>query len=132
MCKTIKQKVKFRAPPEQVFRLLADAKLHAKLTGQAARISKKAGGAFSTRAGFIRGIVVESVPGQRLVQAWRRKEFPEGVFSMATFQLTRTKSGGTELVLTHRGVPKDLIPEIEQDWRKRYWEKIKEHWQGTK
>jgi len=36
-----------------------------------------------------------------------------------------TKSGGTELVLTHRGVPKDLIPQVEKDWRQRYWDKIK-------
>ena len=40
-----------------------------------------------------------------------------GVFSMAAVTLTPTPNGGTELVLTHRGVPKDLIPETEQAWR---------------
>jgi hypothetical protein len=28
-------------------------------------------------------------------------------------------------VLTHRGVPKDLIPETEHNWREQYWSRIK-------
>ena len=35
---------------------------------------------------------------------------------MVAVTLTPTTDGGTELVLTHRGVPKDLIPETEQAW----------------
>ncbi|HMC23524.1 MAG TPA: hypothetical protein VKL19_16830 [Thermoanaerobaculia bacterium] len=35
-------------------------------------------------------------------------------------QFTPTPDGGTELLLTHRGVPKDLIPETEQTWREQY------------
>src|SRR5688572_20551190 len=126
MCKTIKQKVKFRASPELVYELLADSKRHARLTGRKAAISRKVGGPFSTRGGHVTGINVDLVPGKRLVQAWRTKDFPAGIFSMATFQLTAAKRGGTELELTHRGVPKTLIPKIERDWRKYYWERIRE------
>lgn len=125
MCKTIKQRVKFRLGPERIYSLLVDSKLHSELTGQKAVISRKIGGAFSSRAGRVSGINVDLVPGKRVVQAWRMKEFPVGIFSMATFQLSRTKDGGTELVLTHRGVPKELIPDVEKDWRKFYWEKIR-------
>ena len=39
--------------------------------------------------------------------------------------LTPTPDVGTELVLVHRGVPKDLIPETEQAWRDQYWSRIK-------
>jgi uncharacterized protein YndB with AHSA1/START domain len=125
MCKTIKQKVKFKASPEAVYRVLTDAKRHALLTGESAKIARKVGGAFSTRAGRVRGILVDLVPGKRVVQAWRSREFPEGVFSMAAFELTRQKDGGTLLVLTHRGVPKDLIPQIEADWRATYWANLR-------
>ena len=125
MCKTIKQKVKFRASPEWVYELLTDSKRHALLTGKRAEISRKVGGPFSTQGGQVTGINVDLVPGERLVQAWRTKEFPTGIFSMATFQFFRAKTGGTELVLTHRGVPKKLIPKIEKAWRKFYWEKIR-------
>jgi len=66
------------------------------------------------------------VPGKRLVQAWRRHDFPDGVYSMAAITLAPTARGGTELVLTHRGVPKHLIPETEAYWRQCYWARMKE------
>ncbi|EOQ95686.1 hypothetical protein LEP1GSC195_3649 [Leptospira wolbachii serovar Codice str. CDC] len=44
---------------------------------------------------------------------------------MASFTFKETSEGGTEVVLTHRGVPKELIPGIEEDWRQNYWDKIR-------
>lgn len=125
MCKTIKQRVKFRASPAIVYDLLADSDKHSALTGKKATISGEVGGIFSTSANEVSGVNVDLVPGRRIVQAWRHRKFPEGVFSMAAVTLTPTSDGGTELVLTHRGVPKDLIPETEQAWREQYWSKIK-------
>ena len=123
MCKTIKQRVKFKAAPDAVYDLLADSKKHTEVTGRKANISGKIGGTFST--GDVTGVNVDLVPARRIVQAWRHRRFPEGVFSMAAVTLTPTPDGGTELVLTHRGVPKDLIPETEQAWRDQYWSRIK-------
>lgn len=127
MCKTIKQKVKFNASSDVIYRLLTDSKLHSTFSGKKANISKKVGGAFSVYSGDITGINVDLAPGKRIVQAWRAKDFPTGIFSMATFNLAPTPSGGTEVVLTHRGVPKDLIPRIEKDWRESYWNKMKHY-----
>ena len=125
MCKTIKQRVKFKAGPATIYDLLADSEKHSAVTGRKATISREVGGKFSTSANDVTGINVDLVPGRRIVQAWRHRRFPEGVFSMAAFTLTPTPDGGTELVLTHRGVPKDLIPETEQTWRDQYWSRIK-------
>ena len=125
MCKTIKQKVKFKAAPVTVYELLADSKKHSAVTGKKASISRKIGGTFSAAVNRSSGINVDLVPGKRIVQAWRGARFPEGIFSMAAFALSPTSDGGTELVLTHRGVPKALIPETEEAWRDLYWKKIK-------
>ena len=125
MCKTIKQRVKFKAPPAKIYELLADSEKHSAITGRKAIISGSVGGTFSTSENDVTGINVDLVPGRRIVQAWRHRRFPEGVFSMAAFTLTPTSDGGTELVLTHRGVPKDLIPETEQTWREQYWSRMK-------
>ena len=46
---------------------------------------------------------------------------------MATFNLKPTAKNGTELVLIHRGVPKEMIPSIEAGWRKYNWDKIKSY-----
>jgi uncharacterized protein YndB with AHSA1/START domain len=126
MCKTIKQKVRFKAAPETIYGVLADSRKRSALTGRKASISSKVGGEFSTDNGHVTGVNVDLVPAKRLVQAWRRDDFPEGVYSMAAITLAATPSGGTELVLTHRGVPKKLIPETEDYWRRIYWDRLKE------
>ena len=125
MCKTIKQRVKFKATPAKIYNLLADSRNHSAVTGRKANISRKIGGTFSASGNEVSGVNVDLVPGRRIVQAWRHRRFPEGVFSMAAVTLTPTSDGGTELVLTHRGVPKDLIPETEEAWRDQYWSRIK-------
>ena len=126
MCKTIKHKVRFKTPPETIYDLLADSRMRTEVTGREALISDKIGGKFSTDAGQVTGVNVDLVPGRRLVQAWRRKDFPEGIYSMAAITLAPTPSGGTELVLTHRGVPKHLLDQIEDYWRAVYWAPMKE------
>jgi len=127
MCKTIKQKVRFKAAPDAVYRVLADSAERTKVTGRKAHISKKIGGAFSADNGAVTGVNVDLLPGKRLVQAWRRNDFPDGIYSMAAVTLTPTGDGGTELVLTHRGVPKWLIDSTEDHWRRDYWDKIRAH-----
>jgi uncharacterized protein YndB with AHSA1/START domain len=127
MCKTINQRVKFKADPATIYDLLADSRKHSAIIGRQATISRKIGGAFTIGESDVTGINVDLVPGRRIVQAWRHRRFPEGIFSMAAFTLKATPDGGTELVLTHRGVPKDLIPETEQAWRDQYWTRIKAH-----
>jgi len=131
MCKTIKQRVKFKADPATVYDLLADSEKHSAITGRRAIISTKIGGAFSIDESEVTGINVDLVPGQRIVQAWRHRRFPEGIFSMAALTLRPTPDGGTELVLVHRGVPKELIPETEQAWRDRYWRRMKSYLDQT-
>jgi len=127
MCKTIKQRVKFKADPATIYDLLADSRKHAAITGKPASISTKIGGTFSIGDRDVTGVNVDLVPGVRIVQAWRHRRFPEGIFSMAAVTLKPTADGGTELVLTHRGVPKDLIPETEQTWREQYWQRMKSY-----
>ncbi len=46
MCKTIKQKVTFKASPKIIYDLLVDSKSHSAFTGQKAHISKKVGVVF--------------------------------------------------------------------------------------
>jgi hypothetical protein len=110
MCKTISQKVKFRAEPVDVYRHLVST-------------SDKVGRRFRSGAGY--GVVVDLAPARRVVRAWRESDYPEGVFSMAAVTL-RPVDTGTELKLTHRGVPKDLIPRTEERWRRDYWDRIRE------
>jgi len=130
MCKTIKQKVKFKAPPDSIYKMLSDSKAQSELTGKKAAISNKVGGSFSILSGEIQGVIVDLAVGKRIVQACRRSDFPDGIFSMAAFNLKPTADGGTELELVHRGDPKHLIAQIETGWREVFWKRIKQHLEG--
>ncbi len=126
MCKTIKHKVRFKASPREVYDALADSEQRSALTGSRAVIGAAVGDRFSTDDGRVTGVNVDLVPGERLVQAWRRDDdFPDGVYSMAAITMAPTPKGGTELVLTHRGVPKPLLDEMETYWRTVYWSPMK-------
>ncbi len=127
MCRTIHQKVKFKAAPDVIYQLLTDSKKYGEVTGKKASIGTAAGKTFSVYGGQATGLIVELVRGKRIVQAWRGHSFPEGVFSMVTINLKPHASGNTELDLIHRGVPKAMIPFIENDWRKYNWEPIKNY-----
>ncbi len=112
-------------PLATIYELLADSKNYSGVTGRRAAISRRIGGTFSVSGKDVSGINMDLVPGERIVQAWRHLRFLNGIFSMAAVTLNPTTDGGTELVLTHRGVPKDLISETELAWREQYWSRIK-------
>lgn len=130
MCKTIIQKARFHAQASDIYQILTDSATRTRVSGKKARISQKIGGEFHSDGGFVEGVVVDYKRGERFIQAWRNRRFPRGVFSMASFYLQPTPTG-TEMRLIHRGVPKDLIPQVEKSWRALI-RQIKAHLQKAK
>jgi uncharacterized protein YndB with AHSA1/START domain len=124
--KTIHQEVNFKASPAKVYESLMDAKAFAAATGAPARIDGKIGGAVSAFGGMITGINVELVPGQRIVQAWRAGNWPEGIHSIVRFELAAA-GGGTKLTLDHSGAPDGSEEMLEGGWHKMYWEPLTKH-----
>lgn len=103
-----------------------DAKQHAEFTGAPAEIDSKAGGAFSCHAGHVLGRYVELIPNQRIVMAWRIKDWDEGVYSIVRIEL-KDQGEETLLVLQHTAVPDDKLPHIETGWHSKYWEPLKKY-----
>lgn len=125
MTKTIRQQVLLPAAPKKVYAALMEEKQHAAFTEGAAKISKKVGGAFSCYDGYITGLNVELVPGQRIVQAWRSQDWPAGTFSLVTFALKAAAGGKTKLTFTHLGVPASDYKDKSEGWRTYYWAPLK-------
>jgi activator of HSP90 ATPase len=124
MPRTIHQTMTFKATPHQVYEALMDSAQHAQFSGATAHISRQVGGEFSTYDGYIQGRNVELVPDARIVQRWRASDWPEGVDSEITFELTALPSG-TRLRFTHRGVPDEQHDAIKQGWIDYYWKPMK-------
>ena len=127
MSNSIRQAVIIKASPQRVYDALLDAKQFSAFTGGApAEIDSNAGGAFSCFGGMITGRNVELVPNQRIVQAWRGGNWPEGVYSIVKFELD-AQGSETRLTLDHSAFPEGNAEHLEGGWHKMYWEPLKKY-----
>ena len=125
MFEPIHQEVVFKADPERIYRALTDAKQFSDFTGGApTEISPEIGGLFSCFGGMITGRQLELIPQQRIVQAWRVKNWEPGVYSIVRFELKREGSG-TRLVFHHDGFPQENRAHLESGWKENDWEPLK-------
>lgn len=125
MSAAIHQEIEFDAPPKRVYQALLDAKQFSQFSGGApAEIDAKEGGAFSCFGGMISGRNVELRENQRIVQAWRAGNWPEGVYSIANFELSAT-GAGSKLSFSHNGFPETMREHLDGGWHKMYWEPLK-------
>jgi uncharacterized protein YndB with AHSA1/START domain len=127
MSEPIHQEVVFNAAPARIYEVLMDSGEHAAFTANgAADISREAGGAFSTHGGHITGRNIELVPGRRIVQAWRVKGWPDGMYSVVRFEL-QGEGDRTRLVFDHWGAPDDQRAHLAEGWTARYWEPLRKY-----
>jgi activator of HSP90 ATPase len=127
MADAIEQEVVFNASPKRVYDALLDSKQFSELSGGApAEISRDPGGRFSCFGGMITGRNVELISNQRIVQAWRAGNWPEGVYSIVKFELN-TQGPDVRLSLHHAGFPKGNREHLESGWHKMYWEPLKKY-----
>ena len=126
MSHEIKQTVTFQCDPKTIFDILTVSKLHKQFSGYKARITKKAGGEFHVYNPYIEGYTLKIIKNKLLVQAWRRKDWPEEVYSIVTFKLQSVGKNKTQLKLVHSGVPAKLLTqELKDNWKEYYWKPIK-------
>jgi uncharacterized protein YndB with AHSA1/START domain len=118
----IHQEVTINASPGAVYDVLTKSDAFAKMTGgRAANISPEAGGSISLFGGDIEGRNVELKPGRRVVQAWRPKAWPEGIYSIVRFELS-PEGKGTRLSFDQIGYPDEAHAMLDGGWHKMYWE----------
>jgi len=120
---SIHQEVTFNAAPARLYQALVDSKRFAEVTGVPATGDSTEGAPFSAFGGHITGRHVELVPGKRVVQAWRAKTWPEGVYSVVRFEL-QAEGSGTKLVFDHAGFPPDMKEHLASGWQTNYWDKL--------
>ncbi len=118
----IHQEIDIKGSPKAVYEILTSSEKFAKMTGgRDAKIAAEEGGAVSLFGGDIQARNVELVPGKRVVQAWRSGAWPEGVYSIVRFELTKAGSG-TRLSFDQSGYPEGTHEMLSGGWQKMYWE----------
>lgn len=133
---SIHQEVTFKAEPARVYAALVDARLFQKVIllsaavksgmvkpTRAAEIQHEPGGAFSLFGGHISGRIIELLPNQRIVQAWRPADWAPGIYSIVRFELGKNGTG-TRLVFDHTGFPMGQAEHLAAGWKGNYWEPL--------
>ena len=127
MATAIHQERHFDAPPARVYQALIDGTEFSAMTGGApAEIGDQPGAAFSAFGGGITGRQLELVPDVRIVQAWRASAWPEGVYSVARFEI-QADDPGTRVVFEHTGFPDGERDHLATGWDTNYWEPLARH-----
>jgi activator of HSP90 ATPase len=119
----IHQEVSLNAAPSRIYQALVEAKHFGELTGAPASGASEEGAAFSAFGGHITGRHVELVPGKRVVQAWRAKTWPEGLYSIVRFEL-QPDGRGTKVVFDHDGFPSEMEEHLAKGWQSNYWDNL--------
>lgn len=119
----IHQEITFSAAPARVYEALVTPKRFAEITGAPATGDGTDGAPFTAFGGHVSGRNVELVAGKRVVQAWRAKTWPEGVYSLVRFELEPAGTG-TKLVFDHDAFPADMKEHLAKGWQSNYWDNI--------
>jgi len=123
---TIKQKIKFAATPNKIYKMLMDPKIVTKFTGGECKISQKVKGKIEIFDGYCTGYNIVLDPGKLIIQAWHfeEKNWPAEHFSSCTFELTKIE-GGCQLEFIQERVPTESAASLKKGWTKYYWNPMK-------
>jgi activator of HSP90 ATPase len=133
---TIHQEIDFNVSPQQVYQALLSSeqfsaftkKSFDMFTATSAKIDAKEGGTFSVFDGHIIGRILELVPNERIVEAWRVVDWPAGAYSIAKFEF-KSKNPGTNLIFDHIGFPEGLKEHLTIGWQQHYWDALTKYFQ---
>ena len=111
--KNIKQTEIFDATPFELYNAFIDEKKHAEFTGATAKIDNKIDGSFEVWDGYASGKNIELIPGKRIVQTWQASDWPEGIESEITLELSEQDSK-TKLEFSQTGIPDEFADDVEK------------------
>jgi Activator of HSP90 ATPase len=128
---TIHQEINFKVTPQRLYHTLLSSKEFSDcikksfdgFTAMSANIDSTVGGTFSLFDGHIIGRILELLPNERIVEAWRVVDWPAGVYSIAKFEF-KPLTSGTQLIFDHIGFPEALKEHLTTGWQQHYWDAL--------
>ena len=118
---TIVQHVFLAAAPARIFAMLTDPTEHGRLTGIACTGEPVEGEHFTAGGGYMFGAYEAVEADAKIVQTWSTTEWPKGHAPSRLEFVLEAVEGGTELVMTHSGLPPGQAEQYRQGWIDFYW-----------
>jgi uncharacterized protein YndB with AHSA1/START domain len=116
--------------PERVYSAWLDSGAHSAFTGKTAKIDPTIGGKFTTLDGYAHGRTVDLLPGRRIVQTWRTKEFPTAARDSRLEIQFESADGATRLTILHSLLPEGQGGRCQKTWQDRYFAPMRGYFGG--
>lgn len=107
--------------PERVYAAWLDSGAHTAFTGKTAKIDPSIGGKFVALDGYVHGRTVDLLPGRRIVQTWRTKEFPHSAHDSRLEIQFESAEGATRVTILHSMLPEGQGERYKKAWTDRYF-----------
>lgn len=108
------------AAPEVVYAAWLDPTEHGRMTGTKASVDAEGG--FTAGDGFISGRTLEEIAPDKVVQAWRARDFPKGAADSVLTVYFEPCEGGTRVTIQHAGLPAGQGERYREGWETHYLE----------
>lgn len=118
---TVVQHVFLGAPPASIFSMLTEPEAHGRFTGTSCSGTAVEGERWTAGDGYMHGEYEEVVADAKIVQTWSTTEWPKAHAPSRLEIVLEPADGGTELVMTHSGLPPAQAEQIRQGWIDFYW-----------
>ena len=115
------------AAPEAIYAAWMSSRGHSAMTGGKAKTSTKIGGAFTAWDGYISGVNLALVPGERIEQSWRTSEFSDAHPDSKIVVTLKALKDGTRITLRHSNVPDGQTSYDRGGWQEHYFEPMKKY-----
>ncbi|MGZ3423729.1 MAG: SRPBCC domain-containing protein [Polyangiales bacterium] len=127
---SIRASIVLPASKERLYEAFLDPKEHAAFTGSPATGSAKTGSKFTAWDGYITGKHLELHPHDRIVQAWRTTDFPEGAPDSRLEISFAPATGGTRVTIAHDGLPAGDGERYLRGWKRFYFTPMRDHFRA--
>lgn len=121
----IRDLVRLDAPPAMVYDALLHPPGNRGFQTRTLRTYPRPGGQLVVDDGEFSGWNLVLERGERIVQAWTARRWPQDHYSIARFDLV-TDVRGTNLMFSHYGIPADDYPRVLEMWNEVYWEPLRD------
>nr|NP_001299441.1 activator of 90 kDa heat shock protein ATPase homolog 1 [Papilio xuthus]BAM19640.1 similar to CG1416 [Papilio xuthus] len=122
--KTIELTETFQCRAEEFYNAMTRIEMVTAFTQGHVKMDPEKGGKFALFGGNVTGEFKELVPGKKIVQYWRYKQWPEQHFSEVTFTIDE-KDDHTLVTLKQELVPAAEVEQTEENWKRYYFNSIK-------
>ncbi len=115
------------ASPNTVYEAWFDSDQHSEMTQSLATASTGIAGIFTANDGYIDGINLELLVGERIHQAWRTSQFEDADPDSSIELNFKAASIGTFITLNHWNIPDEQAEGYQSGWQDLYFIPMQEY-----